>query len=309
MSHPLHRPNLFIIGAMKSGTTSLHEYLNTHPQIAMSETKEPGYFVEELSLRKGEAWYLDLFARDDRFRYRGESSTHYTKLPVYRGVAERLHRFNPDARLIYIMRDPFERLVSHYWHNVRDVVHGGELRSLLNAVKERPDYLAFSDYALQLEPYLERFGRDALHTLTFEAMVRDPQREIDRIYRWLGLVSAPIGRAQETRHNRKPNAMEGVAGLGLLNRIQYSNTWNYLSPYVPASFKQWAKKRATAPVDVRVAHRDLVELRREIEHVQRAQVDRLSQLLGRDFPEWTGHPSRIRRNAGDSTTFGREEQP
>ena len=52
------RPNLFIIGAMKSGTTSLHEYLDTHPQIAMSQEKEPGYFVEELGLHKGEEWYL-----------------------------------------------------------------------------------------------------------------------------------------------------------------------------------------------------------------------------------------------------------
>ena len=112
------RPNLFIIGAMKSGTTTLHEYLDSHPQIAMSRIKEPGFFVEELTLRQGEDWYLSLFEQDDRFRYRGESSTHYTKLPVFRGVAERLSRFNPEARLIYIMRNPIERLVSHYWHNI-----------------------------------------------------------------------------------------------------------------------------------------------------------------------------------------------
>ena len=55
MTRVLHQPNLFIIGAMKSGTTSLHEYLNTHPQFAMSETKEPGNFVEELALARGEA--------------------------------------------------------------------------------------------------------------------------------------------------------------------------------------------------------------------------------------------------------------
>ena len=64
MSAATRKPNLFIIGAMKSGTTSLHEYLATHPEIAMSREKEPGYFVEELSLGKGEAWYLSLFERD-----------------------------------------------------------------------------------------------------------------------------------------------------------------------------------------------------------------------------------------------------
>jgi hypothetical protein len=55
------RPNLFIIGAMESGTTALDEYLDFHPQIAMSQIKEPGYFVEELTQRQGEDWYLSLF--------------------------------------------------------------------------------------------------------------------------------------------------------------------------------------------------------------------------------------------------------
>jgi len=286
MTRILHRPNLFIIGAMKSGTTSLHEYLDTHPQIAMSETKEPGYFVEELSLAKGEAWYLSLFKQDERLRYRGESSTHYTKLPVYRGVADRLHRFNPDARLIYIMRDPFERLVSHYWHNVRDVVHGGELRPLLKAVKERPDYLAFSDYAMQLSPYLDRFGPQALYTLTFEALIDDPQREFDLLCQWLGLPPAPIAREKSTAHNQKPKSMAGVAGVGILNRIEYSNVWDRVSSYVPVSLKKWAKRRAYTYVDERETERSLPELRAEIGEPLRRRVENLSRLLGRTFPEW-----------------------
>jgi hypothetical protein len=300
MSRVLDRPNLFIIGAMKSGTTSLHEYLDTHPQIVMSETKEPGYFVEELSLAKGEDWYLSLFAQDDRCRYRGESSTHYTKLPVYRGVAERLHRFNPDARLIYIMRDPFERLVSHYWHNVRDAVHGGELRPLLKAVKERPDYLAFSDYAMQLAPYLDRFGPQALYTLTFEALIEDPQRELDRLCQWLGLPPAPIAREKSTAHNQKPKAMAGVAGFGILNRIEYSTVWDRISPYVPGSLKGWAKRRAYTSVDEHETQRSLPELRREIAEPLRRQIEDLSRLLGRDFPEWeTARPIATARTALD----------
>ena len=286
MTRVLHRPNLFIIGAMKSGTTSLHEYLDTHPQIAMSETKEPGYFVEELSLANGETWYLNLFVQDDRFRYRGESSTHYTKLPVYRGVADRLHRFNPDARLIYIMRDPFARLVSHYWHNVRDVVHGGELRPLLRAIKERPDYLAFSDYAMQLTPYLDRFGPQALYTLTFEALIEDPQREFDRLCHWLGLPSAPIAREQSTAHNQRPKTMAGVAGFGILNRIEYSHVWDRISPFVPGSIKGWARQRAYTSVNERETERSLPALRAEIGEPLGRQIEDLSRLLGRSFPEW-----------------------
>ena len=86
--------NLFIIGAMKSGTTSLHEYLNEHPQIAMSTEKEPGYFVEELSLDKDNSWYQSLFENTTNELYFGESSTHYAKYPTYDGVAERIKNYN-----------------------------------------------------------------------------------------------------------------------------------------------------------------------------------------------------------------------
>ncbi|HEY1890288.1 MAG TPA: sulfotransferase [Steroidobacteraceae bacterium] len=281
------RPNLFIIGAMKSGTTTLHEYLDTHPQILMSHEKEPGYFVEELGLHKGEEWYYSRWERDGgEYRYLGESSTHYTKLPVFQGVPERLYRFNPQARLIYIMRNPFDRVVSQYWHALRDAYHGGELRSLLKAVQEDPSYLAFSDYATQLEPYFDRFGRGAVLTLTFEALLEDPQREVDRIYRWLGLACHPIGDKSGKAHNQKPKDITAIAGAGLLNRIQYSDAWDRISPHIPAWMKNWAKKQAYRPVAEHEVERDVPHLREAISELQRRQIDHLTRLLGRDFPEW-----------------------
>jgi hypothetical protein len=281
------RPNLFIIGAMKSGTTSLHEYLDTHPQIAMSQEKEPGYFVEELGLHKGEEWYLSRWAElNGQHRYRGESSTHYTKLPIFQGVPERLFRFNPQARLIYVMRNPFDRVVSHYWHALRDQYHGGELRPLLKAVKDDPGYLAFSDYATQLEPYFERFGRGAVHTLTFEALIEDRQREVDRIYGWLGLPAHAIGEQTARAHNQKPDDVTAVAGAGILNRIQYSSAWDRISPHVPGWMKNWAKKQAYRPVADQEVEKDIPRLREAIAGLQLRQIDRLTRLLGRDFPEW-----------------------
>ncbi len=287
MTQALLKPNLFIIGAMKSGTTSLHEYLDTHPQIAMSQEKEPGYFVEELGLHKGEEWYLSRWERGGgQYRYVGESSTHYTKLPFYQGVPERLFRFNSEARLIYIMRNPFDRVVSHYWHALRDARHGGELRPLLKAVKDGPGYLAFSDYAMQLEPYFERFGRGAVLTLTFEALIEDPQREVDRIYRWLELPSHPIAEQSAKAHNQKPNDMTAVAGSGILNRIEHSGVWDRISPLVPVWMKNFAKRQAYRPVDEQRVRNDIPRLREAIAELQRRQIDRLTRLLGRDFPEW-----------------------
>ena len=281
------RANLFIIGAMKSGTTTLHEYLDTHPQILMSHEKEPGYFVTELGLHKGEEWYRSRWQQDgDDYRYLGESSTHYTKLPVFQGVPERLYQFNPEARLIYIMRNPFDRVVSQYWHTLRDAYHGGELRPLLKAVQEDPGYLAFSDYATQLEPYFDRFGRGAVQILTFEALLEDPQREVDQIYRWLGLAPHPIGEKSRQAHNQKPKDITAVAGSGILNRIQYSNAWDRISPHVPAWIKNLAKKQAYRPVAEEEVEKDIPRLRAAVAELQARQIDRLTRLLGRDFPEW-----------------------
>lgn len=280
------RPNLFIIGAMKSGTTSLHNYLNTHPDIAMSEEKEPGYFVEELSLHKGEEWYLNLFDRDKNYRYIGESSTHYTKLPLYQGVPERLFEFNRDARLIYVMRNPFKRTVSHYWHAVRDIHHGGEPLPILEAIETRPEYLAFSNYAMQLEPYIELFGRDAIYTLTFESLVKNPNEETNKIFAWLGLERCNIEAEGTQAHNQKPEKMMGVAGGGLLNRIEYSATWAKISPLIPSGLKHLAKRLAYKPVDESTADADIAELRRKIGPIQRQQIEQLCRLLDRTFPEW-----------------------
>lgn len=280
------KPNLFIIGAMKSGTTSLHNYLNAHPDIAMSEEKEPGYFVDELGLHKGEQWYCNLFESEKKYRYRGESSTHYTKLPLYRGVPERIFRFNPDARLIYIMRDPFERVISHYWHALRDIHHGGETRSLLNAVRERPDYLAFSNYEAQLAPYLDRFGREAIYTLTFESLRQDPNKEVNRIFAWLQLDNCEVHRETSTAHNQKPEEITAVAGKGLLNRIQYSQTWDRVSQFVPSGLKELAKKAAYRKVDQHRVEREIATLKALVATSQLEQIEALSARLGRTFPEW-----------------------
>ena len=189
------------------------------------------------------------------------------------------------------MRDPFERLVSHYRHNVSDVVHGGELRPLLKAVKERADYLASGNYAMQRTSYLDRFGPQALYALTFEALIEDPQRKFDRLCRWPGLPPAPMAREKSTAHNQRPQAIAGGAGLDLPNRIEYSILRDRVSSTVPVSLKTWVKRHAYTSVDARETERFLPALRAEFGDPLHRWVENLSRLLGQAFPEWeTTHP-------------------
>src|SRR5262249_21491992 len=140
-------PNLFLIGAMKSGTTTLHHLLGTHPEIFMAQYKEPQYFTGHPNpnrfwfVRHGlpdhdAHWYFALFAEahhDSKIKYAGESSTDYTQRPTFEGCAERIGAFNPEARILYIIRDPIERSIAHFWHNVRTLQ---ETRSPIEAVRE-----------------------------------------------------------------------------------------------------------------------------------------------------------------------------
>ena len=110
-------PNLIIIGGLKCGTTSLHHYLNLHPEIAMSRPKELNFFVSELNWPLGRDWYAGHFDRSARIR--GESSPHYTNRPSFNGVPGRMHELlGSDVRLVYVVRDPIDRILSHYLHNV-----------------------------------------------------------------------------------------------------------------------------------------------------------------------------------------------
>jgi hypothetical protein len=277
------KPNLFIIGAAKSGTTSLHHHLSAHPDIFMSEPKEPGFFVPEIDYYpRDEGWYLGLFRDGADARYRGESSTHYTKLPVYPGVVDRMAGFlQAPPRLIYLMRDPVDRAISHYWHNVRKFE---EHRAIVEALRERVDYLAFSHYRMQLEPYVERFGWGALLPLTFEALTREPGTVVRRILRWLDL-DCDVDLTSMEKRNARPATFRRVRGRGLLDRFARSAFWDRVSPHAPGWVKGAGRRLGYRDADDRSEQVD--EAIRAIRPRAQEQVRELEAFLGTRFPEWT----------------------
>lgn len=292
----VNRPNLFIIGAMKSGTSSLHAHLGRHPQVFMSRPKEPCGFIDPQQLQtawpemyqrgycSSESAYLELFAAAEGRPVIGESSTDYSKLPAFTGVAEKIARFNPQARFIYIMRDPVRRTLSHYWHMVE---HRGERRGLLEALRQDPAYRQVSHYAMQLTPYLEQFGQERVYTLSFEEYLADPDSVAGRIYSWLGLDPT----AEQTtdgaeRKNVTPDTVLQERGHGWLNRFRYSAAWSAIENFVPAPVRRFG--RSLAQRSVRRA--EAVDEQPAIDFLRPEQLEQtaaLTTLLGREFPEWT----------------------
>lgn len=188
-------PTLVVIGAMKSGTTALHRYLDLHPQIAMAEAKEVNFFNGPAQppprptstwwrhgqWHRGTQWYAGLF--DDRAPVRGETSPGYTS-PDHPEVPGRMATTLPDVRLLCLVRDPAERALSHYRHHRRE---GDEQRRVDQALLDpESHYLARGRYHALLQPYLDLFAPEQLLVLVSERLRRDRRDELRRVYAHVG---------------------------------------------------------------------------------------------------------------------------
>ena len=289
------RPNLFLVGSMKAGTTSLARHLRAHPQIFMaSDPKEPTWFltreqlldvlpgVEKRGFWRGEEHYLQLFAKAGDRPIIGEASANYARLPRVEGVVDRIAQFNSSARIVFIMRDPVERTISHYWYMVRFFA---EHRDMLSAIREDSDYTATSNYALQLRPYLDRFGVHNVLTLTTEQLSSAPEATMAGVFRWLGIDDAYVPPAMHERDNEAPPVIIQVRGSGALHRFRHSRLWNALGPHIPASVRRLGRRVSERPVARRET--PLNEVHAYLRGVHRPQVVELERMLCRKFPEWT----------------------
>lgn len=280
----MRRPNLFVVGAMKSGTTSLHRYLDSHPEIFMTQDpwKETQYFVKERNWPRGEAWYLKLFDDAGEATILGETSTDYTKLPHYSGVVDRIAEFNPDARIIYIMRDPVERAISHYWWEVQ---FSGEGRDMLTAVRKVSWITDVSYYAMQLGPYLDRFGPARVLTLTAEQLSTAPAETLQKVFAWLGVDASVLPDRLDRRDNASGKEVNRLIGSGVLSHLRGGRVWDTLKRLTPPRLRQQALRTLSRPVA-----RDTSQLAAAVDYlrpIQQRQTAELCELLGREFPEWT----------------------
>ncbi|SCY12523.1 sulfotransferase domain-containing protein [Thiohalorhabdus denitrificans] len=182
-------PDLFLIGAPKAGTTTLAEVLDSHPEISLSRPKEPHFLTQNREL--GLEWYRECFdGPEDRVLL--DASTSYSTDPLgtlgrdtpLAGVPERLHELSPEARLIYVVREPVARSYSAYWHDVR---LGYERLPFREAIAQDPMYLAASDYAGQLERYLPYFPLERILIVRAEDLWRDAQGVAGECFDFIGV--------------------------------------------------------------------------------------------------------------------------
>ena len=240
MSFP---PRLIIIGAQKAGTTTLAALLGQHPDMALGHKKEQHFYTAHW--HEGFDWYRQHYT-DTAVPWLIDASPSYTAgyrdketgqpLPIAQRIADAV----PDARLIYLMRDPVKRAWSSYWHDTR---FGNQRRSPEEALTTESTYIRQGFYDEQLEAYLAAFPREHILLLLFEEFVGDQQGTVDRVCDFIGVsrLTLATGDSRKNAGFRYSPAMDMVRRL-FPNDRAFANAISFVKRLVPRALRSSASR-------------------------------------------------------------------
>jgi len=281
-------PNLLIIGASKCGTTSLHSYLDAHPEVMMArpreswETKEMRYFWRS-DWRERLEWYEGHF--DVPTAVRGEATPAYSWWPLMPDVPSRVHSLVPDVKLIYLVRDPVERIRSHWVQKRAD----GDPRSFTEAMREpeRPDHplVCPSRYATQVEQYMRVFSPSQLLVLDQRELLGDRRRVLREAFTFIGVDADFYSPAFDAKENARSDKYR-LTAVG-------HPVWHRFLKRGIGRLPSRARRPVGDPVK-RLLSRRIdesptigPELRARLSDLLGGEVARLREFTGRDFASWS----------------------
>jgi len=316
------RPTFVVVGAAKSGTTALHEYLKQHPDIFMTRVKEPNYFAfagatphflgpddERLPCRatpdrlkvakylgsvSDRAAYLRLFAGAPGHRAAGESSVSYMYFPR---AAERLAATYPDIRLVAVLRHPADRAYSKFIQFLRDGCEPAEdFEAALAAEDGRVArnwsptwfYRRRGLYHAQLKPFYERFDRSQIRVFLHDDLVSDPLRVLRETFRFLG-VDDRFTPDTSRRHNeseaprRQPRA-EWIDHVAASPGI--GGTLERIMPARGVDLLQRGVRHLNSRYEPWTPPPFQPALRARLVESFREDIEALADLIGRDLSSW-----------------------
>ncbi len=296
----MNRPNLFIVGAPKSGTTALYTYLQSHPQIFMSPLKEPYYFGDDLlhhsAPRPSENEYLALFQGAAEEVWLGESSV--TGL-ISKSAAQEIHDFNSAARIIIMLRNPVDMMYSMHSQTqytgaetekefsralaLEEPRRQGRAIPAQVAIVNLLFYRELGHYADQVRRYLRVFGRENVHVIIFDDFRADVASEYRDLLRFLEVDDTfepsnfQVVNANKRRRNERlrqvivnPDVVAATRRLIPSRAIRQRIAGRLMFLII--------KEERRPPMDP--------ALRCQLQEELLPDVEQLSSLLGRDLTHW-----------------------
>jgi hypothetical protein len=233
MSFP---PDVYLIGAQKSGTTTLAYLLSQHPEICVAKSKEPHFFT--YCWQKGLSWYESEFPNYQETICIDASTTYSMAVlsaeknsrsskKYLQNVPEKIYSLKPNAKFIYLLRDPIERTYSAYWHYFN---RGRENKEFGKAIREDHFYIDVSNYLGQLSIWLEYFSASSFLFLLFEDLKKSPEEVAKECFRFIGLnyENLEINFNEVKNQSRHTNKL-GRQFNGLFNTLDHMSC-GYLAP-------------------------------------------------------------------------------
>lgn len=183
MNNKTIKPNFLVVGAAKAGTSWLHYCLNAHPEIFVPKVKELHFFSYPYVYQKGNEWYESFFDSASSETVIGEVCPSYISFP---NVPERIHQYNPNMKLIFVLRNPIQRAYSHYCMGMKQGKLDFDIDSHLN---HESNYVQLGLYYQQITRFLQYFSLDHLKIITFDELKTTPQATLKEIYTYLNVNS------------------------------------------------------------------------------------------------------------------------
>ncbi len=278
-------PNLFIVGSWKAGTSSLYYYLKTHPDIYMSDVKEPHYFVPHSRFRPRiccfEKSYLGLFRKGKGKKIIGEASAYYFSTKESAGL---IHAFNKDAKIIIMLRNPTDTLYAFYYECL---FLGRETRDFKAAITtpsspRQIDYIELlRAWPQRIRDYQKLFGPRQVKVILLEDLAKHPRQEYKSVLQFLDVSDDYL--PDFTIHN--PSKRLPPRALRLFTNSRLAVLLMQILHTFP-SWAQWVNNRRKEQVQYEARPKMDDDLRKHITGALSATVDELSLLLGRDLSFW-----------------------
>lgn len=282
-------PTFVIIGAMKAGTTSLYHYLDQHPQIQMASTKETNFFSGPpngipypAGLKRIENLedYEQLF--DPTVAVRGEASPSYTVYPQRKGVPERINGLVPNAKLIYLVRDPVARAVSQYQHHVSYENERRSIEEALDPSSPNGRYTGPSLYAAQLERYLEYFSMDSILVVDQADLLANRQVTLREIFAFLE-VDETFYTRQFDKEMNTGEELRTFSKFVVLVRYARTTPLQRLPRSLRVFLRRSVGRMVSRPLERSVLSDDL---RKRLQELYSDDVKRFRELTGKNFSTW-----------------------
>ena len=284
--------DFFIVGAPKAGTTSLYHYLAEHPQIEMSSQKEPDYFSDTAIQEQGmyyrknridtEEKYYSLFNVESKNVIFGEASVSYL---FYKSVAGDIKKYNANAKIIIILRNPIDRAFSHYLMDYRLGLVSDTFDEIVNKTSNNnkvhlyyQQYIQISEYAKQIARYYQQFDEDKIMLIDYEDFKKDVGEIVKSVYTFLGINSeykADINKKHNTFTMPKNNLIRYIYSFVFIrNMLTFLFPKSLVKSVRSILFKQNKKPKLSD------------ETRKQLKQFFKEDIWELSQILNKDFSKW-----------------------